>query len=99
MDILNELLSVIDEVSIDRLAKQAVANWAKEAKGDSDILLSSVLTFRSHKFCFKSSTLESPYFETTYALVKGEVELGVYKIFTNFNGEPVDDDYEIYQAA
>ncbi|MFT7056583.1 MAG: hypothetical protein ACJAR3_002219 [Roseivirga sp.] len=96
MEIVESLLKVIDSEAIYSMAKEAVISWAAEDSKNRDMLVTSELTFKSHKFCFKSSSLDYPFFESTYQFVKEDEELGLYRIFTSLQGEAVDDYYEIY---
>ena len=71
-------------------------SWAAEDEKNRELLETSELAFKSHKFCFKSSSLDYPFFESTYQFFKDDEELGLYRIFTSLQGEAVDDYYEIY---
>ena len=96
MEIVESLLKVIDSEAIYSMAKEAVISWAAEDSKNREVLVTSKLTFKSHKFCFKSSLLDYPFFESTYQLVKEDEEFGLYRIITSLQGEAVDDYYEIY---
>lgn len=96
MGLVESLLKAIDSEAIFGLAKEAVNSWASEDGENRELLLSSDLVFKSNKFCFESSLVNYPYFETTYEFVKEDEELGLYRIFTSLEGEAIDDYYEIY---
>ncbi len=97
MEIVKSLLNVIDSEAIYSMAKDAVISWASEDDENRELLMASELIFKSHKFCFKSASLDYPFFETTYGLTNENEELGMYRVFTSLEGEAVDDYYEIYK--
>ena len=95
-DIVNRLLNQIDENTLLEKAIQTIAFWASEDEVHRNLLLSSTLLFKSHKFCFKSSVPGYPYFESTFDLVKDGEEIGRYTLISSTSGESLDDFFEIY---
>lgn len=94
--IVTTLLAKIDEVALLEIASKALTSWASENDKNRDLHIASALQLKSHKLCFKSTAVDYPYFESTYALVKDDEETGIYTLITSIDGKVIDDSYEIY---
>lgn len=93
MDIIRQLNELQEKFNLEKKALDGAIAWA----GCDDLGISRSITgkfeylFKLHKFCFKHADLPYCYIETTYDIeYKGEC-VGYYSLYTDLEGEPVDD--------
>lgn len=94
--LIEQLQSRINEKALLEMASEALRRWASQHDENNVVPDSATLRLRSHKFCFKSSLVDYPYFESTFALVLNEEEIGRYTLISHLNGTVADDSYELY---
>ncbi|WP_370978766.1 hypothetical protein [Agaribacterium sp. ZY112] len=93
MEFTHKLNAVEKEFSLEARALSGVKSWVKHEEFGVNKTVSDKFNyhFKSHKFCFKHSDLSYEYIETTYDIEHmGEI-IGYYSLFTDLNGESVDD--------
>lgn len=93
MDFVQELKSLQDKLGLEEKAFKGALSWAtsEDFGMEKNITENFEFIFKFHKLCFKHGDRECPYIETTLGINYQDEEVGYYSLFSDLDGEPVDD--------
>lgn len=97
MGIIVQLNRLIDDIRIQAQSESALPAWAPAVENtEKDILTSSAYKFISHKLCFKSSSCNCPFIETSIGIINSGKEVGLYRLIKLLDGAEEDDYSKIH---
>ncbi|WP_444916847.1 hypothetical protein [Microbulbifer sp. JMSA003] len=93
MKIAQELNSLQEDLYLEVKAFNGASAWvnSEDFGMEKNITESFEFYFKFHKFCFKHAEFEYLYIETTLGIDYHGEEVGYYSLFSDLDGEPVDD--------
>ena len=93
MDFVTQLNTLQKKLKLEKKALDGAKSWAADDEFGMDKAIVELFKyhFKFHKLCFKNSEYIMNYIETTYGIEYEGEEIGYYSLFSELNGEPMDD--------